>query len=257
MSFTIEDLHDMIVLLEQRPEWKAELRRVLLSEELLQLPEMVRELAETVKQMAERLGRVEEELGGVKGRLDNVEGRLEKVEGRLEKVEGRLDSMENRQDRMEHELKDLRDDVAKLKGSDRERFYRERACAIFGRWLDSGRDATNLVARSSRAALKAGGMTIAEQDSILDADLLWLGEYEGREIFIVGEASWMIDVEDIRRAAERSAILRRLGFDAIAFAGGVEWTDEANTLARELQVLGSRDGKIDRELMNRLLGIVS
>jgi hypothetical protein len=51
--------------------------------------------------------------------------------------------------------------------------------------------------------------------------------------------------------------LRRLGFDAIAFAGGVEWTDEADALSREFQVLGSRDGKIDRELMNRLLGIVS
>jgi archaellum component FlaC len=251
---------------------------VLLPDELLRLPEIVRELTEAVKQMAERWGRVEEELGSVKGRLDNVEEelrgvkgrldsiegrldivekRLEGVDGRLEGVDGRLDSMENRQERMERELKDLRDDVARLKGSDRERFYRERACAIFGRWLDKGRDATNLVARSLRAALKAGQMTIAEQDDILDADLLWLGKYEEREIFIVGEASWMIAADDVRRAAERAAILRRLGFDAIAFAGGVEWTDEVYALARELQVLSSRDGKIDREFMNRLLGIAS
>ena len=215
MSFTIEDLHDLIALLEQHSEWKAELRRVLLSEELLQLPEIVRELAETVKQMAVR----------------------------LERVEGRLERMER--------------DLGKLKGSDRERFYRERAAAIFGRWLDKGRDATDGVARTLRAACKAGQITTAEQDAVLNADLLWLGESNERELLIVGEASWAIDETDVRRAAERAAILRQLGFETIAFVGGVEWTGEAQTLAQELQVLSSQDGKIDRELMNHLLGLAA
>ncbi|MBI1926953.1 hypothetical protein HYR99_22250 [Candidatus Poribacteria bacterium] len=173
-----------------------------------------------------------------------------RIEGRLDGVDGRLDGVEGRQERMER-------DLGKLKGSDRERFYRERAAAIFGRWLDKGRDATDGVARTLRAALKAGQITTAEQDAVLNADLLWLGESNERELLIVGEASWAIDGTDVRRAAERAAILRQLGFETIAFVGGVEWTGEAQTLAQELLVLSSQDGKIDRELMNHLLDIAA
>lgn len=45
MVFTVRDFHDLIELLEQRPEWRAELRRLVLTEELLALPQVVHELA--------------------------------------------------------------------------------------------------------------------------------------------------------------------------------------------------------------------
>jgi chromosome segregation ATPase len=41
MTFGIEDFHDLIRLLETRPEWRADLRRLVLSEELLALPEQI------------------------------------------------------------------------------------------------------------------------------------------------------------------------------------------------------------------------
>jgi len=57
MPFTVQDLHDLIRILEEHPEWRAEMRRVLLTEELLQLPELVRDLIEaqrrTEQQVAE------------------------------------------------------------------------------------------------------------------------------------------------------------------------------------------------------------
>lgn len=46
MPFTVEEFYDLIRLLEERPEWRAELRRLTLTDELLALPELVRELAE-------------------------------------------------------------------------------------------------------------------------------------------------------------------------------------------------------------------
>ena len=46
MSFTIDDFQDLLRLLEQRPEWRADLRRHVLTEELLALPALVRELAD-------------------------------------------------------------------------------------------------------------------------------------------------------------------------------------------------------------------
>ncbi len=39
----------MLRLLQERPEWKAQLRAVLLGEDLLRLPQLVRELAEEVR----------------------------------------------------------------------------------------------------------------------------------------------------------------------------------------------------------------
>lgn len=45
MSFVVEDFHQLVALLEQHPEWRAELRRLVLSEQLLSL----RDLAHTVR----------------------------------------------------------------------------------------------------------------------------------------------------------------------------------------------------------------
>ncbi|MER3473549.1 MAG: hypothetical protein C4335_05845 [Armatimonadota bacterium] len=46
MSFVVEDFHQLVALLEQHPEWRAELRRLVPSEQLLSLPDLVRELTE-------------------------------------------------------------------------------------------------------------------------------------------------------------------------------------------------------------------
>ena len=46
MALTVEDFHDLVRLLEQRPEWRMELRRLVLTEELLSLPAIVQELAQ-------------------------------------------------------------------------------------------------------------------------------------------------------------------------------------------------------------------
>jgi hypothetical protein len=46
MAFTVEEFRDLLRILEERPEWRAELRRLVLTDELLTLPELVRALAE-------------------------------------------------------------------------------------------------------------------------------------------------------------------------------------------------------------------
>jgi hypothetical protein len=44
MPFSVDDFHDLIRLLEAQPEWRAELRRLLLTDELLAIPEHIVEL---------------------------------------------------------------------------------------------------------------------------------------------------------------------------------------------------------------------
>lgn len=43
MAFTVSDFQDLMRLLREHPEWKAELRQQILDEEFLRLPEYVRQ----------------------------------------------------------------------------------------------------------------------------------------------------------------------------------------------------------------------
>ncbi len=132
MPFEIQDFHDLIRLLEAHPEWRAELRRLVLSEELLRLPELVQQLIEAHRRAEERLQHVEERLERLEAtvaqlieaqrkaeeRLQHVEERLERLEAtvaqlieaqrkaeeRLQRAEARLERVEKRLERVEKRL---------------------------------------------------------------------------------------------------------------------------------------------------------
>jgi hypothetical protein len=80
MPFTVEDFQDLIRILEQHPEWRAELRRRLLPEELLTLPDLVRDVVEAVGRLAEAQRRSEERLSAVEARLERARER-ERIAG--------------------------------------------------------------------------------------------------------------------------------------------------------------------------------
>lgn len=51
----VKEFHDVVRLLEAHPEWRAELRRLILSDELLTLPQDVNRLTENVSRLAEQM----------------------------------------------------------------------------------------------------------------------------------------------------------------------------------------------------------
>ena len=55
MAFTVQDLHDLVALVTQHPEWRAELRRLVLTEELLALPQIVHDLAEAQQRTEQQI----------------------------------------------------------------------------------------------------------------------------------------------------------------------------------------------------------
>ena len=52
MAFTVEDFQQLTQLLDERPEWRAELRRILLADEVLDMPRVLGAL-ESVQQRTE------------------------------------------------------------------------------------------------------------------------------------------------------------------------------------------------------------
>jgi hypothetical protein len=65
MAFTVSEFRDLIQLLEQHPTWRAELRRWVLTEELLALPQTVGELVDLQRQ-------TEAHMGQLVGRMDEL-----------------------------------------------------------------------------------------------------------------------------------------------------------------------------------------
>ena len=56
----IKDFHDVVRLLEGHPEWRAELRRLILSDELLALPQQMARLTEQVSRLTEQIAALTE-----------------------------------------------------------------------------------------------------------------------------------------------------------------------------------------------------
>ncbi len=121
MTLSTDDLHELIRLLEQHPEWRAELRRLVLTEELLSLPDLTRELADIVRRMVqleqqglERLERLEaaqsrtaEALAGLAGAQQRTEERLEALTARVIDLTDRLGQLTARVDDLAERLEQL------------------------------------------------------------------------------------------------------------------------------------------------------
>ena len=111
MAFTVEDYRDLVQLLSKNPEWRSELRQLLLSDELLTLPEVVRGLAEA-QQRAEV-------------RLANVEDRLSKIETAIQHLTEQVRALTESQRQTENT-------VSRLKGESLEWSYHNKIYGYFG-----------------------------------------------------------------------------------------------------------------------------
>jgi len=160
-------------LLKEDPEFATEVRALLLSEELLNLPPKFDRLEKKVDRIEERVNRIEE--------------RVNRIEEKVNRIEERQARSEERQDRLEKKVDKLEKDVAYLKGSDRERWYRDRAHAIFGRLILKGKSYEEKAAKILWEACKKGQVSEDERDEVLSADLLWSGERDGKFVVLVVE----------------------------------------------------------------------
>jgi hypothetical protein len=77
MAFTVNDVRDLTQFLTLHPEWLGEVRRIVLTDELLSLPAIARELAQAQVRTEQRV----EELAQAQAR---TEARLEALTARLE-----------------------------------------------------------------------------------------------------------------------------------------------------------------------------
>ncbi|MCX8062758.1 MAG: hypothetical protein N3D16_09250, partial [Anaerolineales bacterium] len=121
MAFQVSDYHDLVRLLQQHPEWREELRHLLLTPDVLELPQAVRELVEAHKRAEERLTRLEQsvaELVEVQRQLAEEQRQLieahKRSEERLTRLEQTVAELSENQKRAEERLTRLEQTVAEL-----------------------------------------------------------------------------------------------------------------------------------------------
>lgn len=72
VPFTIQDFQDLLRLLDEHPEWQAELRRRVLADDLLEVPALLR-------RMADAQARTDEQLATLAQRQDTPTDRTRKT----------------------------------------------------------------------------------------------------------------------------------------------------------------------------------
>ncbi len=193
MAFEVGDFQDLIRLLREHPDWRDELRTLLLTQELLTLPALARELAERVAQLA----------GGQQQLTERVAQLTQTVallaEGQR-RHEERLDRLTEGQQRLTVQMGEVR-------GWTLEQRYRTHAPAYFGRFLRQVQlvDVGRLV-EALRERLAEG-----ELAELLLTDLILTGHLPSpagsSEVWVVLEVSATVDRRDVERAQRRAALL--------------------------------------------------
>ena len=317
MPFTVNDLQDLTRILIERPEWLNEMRRILLTNELLALPSLVQELAEIQRrteielaefrqrveaELAEFRQRVEAELAELRRYVDTRFAELAEAQRRTEAelaelrryvdtrfaelaeaqrrteaelaelrryVDTRFAELAEAQQRIEVELAELRrrtderfaqlaesqlriqeqligikDELADVRGRQLELEYRIKAAAFFGGWLRK----PTVVEISDIWDQLEEHLDEIDMRRLTAVDLIVRGQLPkkrgGGEVWLAVEVSNLVDLNDVERAIERAALLRRAGLPAIPVVGGKRLTRGAAASVAERRVVLSKGGEL-------------
>ena len=250
---TINDISDLIRIPRDDPAWADAVRSVLLSQELLTLPEEIaaltktfREHAETTNRRLERLERGQDELRQGQAQLqDSVNSMQTKLDGLQTNVAG----LNTKVDGLHTTVNGMRGDLGNLSGS----FFQRRAANFAERIArrDFHLRHTSLAHHADQVGespLKqrlheaaedpARDFTEDDPDLVERADAVIAGrDPQGADVYLLAEMSVTVAKDDIDRARDGAEALHRAtGATTHALMIGETITDEAAAQAKDYGV---------------------
>lgn len=228
MTFTVQDFQDLLRLLDEHPEWQAELRRRMLTDELLEVPALLRRMADAQARTDEQLVALTARVDALTARVDALTQRVDAIAEQLATLTARVDALTDRIDRLAVRVEANTGELLEIR-------YERRAPAYFSpmarrvRVLD-----WSTIADLLDDAVDDGRISEAERQDAVLADLVAAGQRrDGRaDVYLVAEVSVDIGADDIRRAADRANILAKLGRPAIPVVAGERIDPDPAALAR-------------------------
>ena len=244
MAFTVEDFHDLVQLLEDRPQWRAEMRRLVMGDEYLAVPEQIAELQRQTAELQRQTADLQLQTAELRRETAELGRKLERL--RLD-MERRFGHVQVQLDQLTTDVGQLTTDVGQLKGENLERRYRERAHAYFGRLISKGRVVgSEQLSDLLEEAVHGGVLTQRDRDEVGWADLVMRGRWiaDGRQVMVLAEISSLVDLNDVRRAVDRAALLATLGTPVVPVVAGESVTERAADMARSHNVWQMLNGRI-------------
>lgn len=238
METSMATQEEFLRLLDRDPEFRQQVRRYILSAELIELPEhfaaFVSSVNEFIAEQRETNARQREVNTRVDERLDGIDRRLDGIDGRLDRMDGRLDRMDGRLDRMDGRLKTLTDDMGILKGNVVSRATRDHVDSILS-LLDL--EYVNILHRRDLVAMlgRATDIPMGHRQSFYRADLMLQAvDADGTTHYVATEASYTADRRDTDRALRNAEFLKRCtGCPAHAVISSVKNDHEVQSLVDE------------------------
>ncbi len=262
MSFDVTDFRDFLQVLDNHPEWQRDLRRVVLTEDLLALPESMRRLerlhAERMAELDQRLmdltaaqDRNTAHLVELDRHLAELDRHMAELDRHMAELDRHMAELDQHMAELDHHMAQLDLTVAKLADGQahtdsrvnkligqvlEDRFVR-RAGSYLGQygyrrvrvlspddWLDAVDD-----------AVEQGRMSRADREGLLRADAIVRAQSAGTAVHLVVEVSSLVDRHDVERAQDRArALAIALGLDAVQpCVAGHAFTETVEALAAQ------------------------
>lgn len=231
---------EFLRLLREDPAFREEVRRQVLTDELLALPGQMAVLAQQVAALVEAQRRTEERVDGLAQQMAVLTQRVDGLAQQVTALAQQVAALAEAQRQTQQEVGRLARDVGILKGRGLETEWRENAPAYLGRWF-RGLRVYSSGARMDMLyeALDRGLLGPEEFEDLRLADVV----AEGREVRVVVEVSWTVGREDVERARRRADLLARLGVPTVAVAAGCEASEDVLEEARGVGVWVLLDGR--------------
>ena len=226
---------EFLRLLREDPEFRAEVRREVLSQELIDLPEKFTAFVERTEAFMVRteafmerteafMVQTQEQFSVVNTRLDRLEGSVERLEGTVERLEGTVGRLEGTVERLDSTVSRIEGTVDRLSGTvgrlDGREYERRVSRTLTGEvsrvlGLRRGRLVYSAAYGLHQSfqdqmedELDAGRMTQSQWQNLLNTDAVIRAVEGGKTVFAVSEISVTVHDEDIDRAIERAAIIQ-------------------------------------------------
>jgi len=196
------DTLGIIRQIESDPGLRAQLRAVLLGDEVLQLPGVVAENSRGIRDLRDAVASLTEQMTLLTERVDQLTEQMTRLTERVDR---------------------LTDQVGGLRGRDLERHVREWPSRVLPEDLEGveiydEKDVAKLVDLLQRSR----ALTPQERRRVVRTDVLGEARRGTKRVTVVAEVSATIHDDDVTRTAETARILVDRGLRTVAYAIGYE-----------------------------------
>jgi outer membrane murein-binding lipoprotein Lpp len=240
-KYEIKTFADIVKALIDHPDWLEELRKIILTSELLELPKKMEEVLQRLRTLEEKHDRLEKKVDKIESDVEILKQDVAVLKQDVAVLKQDVEGLKKDVEGLKKDMNYLKGEFGKFKGSDLERKVRDKFAAYFGRILKRSKlvDLNRLIYEIDEAE-ENGIITQVERDSLLDLDLVVGGELkESRKpVYLAVEVSYSLYEDDIKRSLDRANVLYKvLNQEVIPTVVYVEGSDDIEEFAKQNGVL--------------------